>query len=64
MVKTKNYTYKLNNLFATNFEYNRYLKHAPFLDALIPLDFLEELKKDNKKMVFTIAPGKVIGSVK
>lgn len=64
MVKTKNYTYKLNKLFATSFEYDIYLKHAPFLGTLIPLDFLEELKKDDKKMVFTIAPGKVIETVK
>ena len=64
MVKTKNYTYKLNKLFATNFEYNLYLEHPTFLGNLIPQDFLEALKKDNKKMVFTIAPKKVIRIIK
>lgn len=64
MVKTKNYTYKLNKLFATNFEYNLYLEHPTFLGNLIPQDFLEALKKDNKKMVFTIAPKKVIRTIK
>lgn len=64
MVKTKNYTYKLNKLFATNFEYNLYLEHPTFLGNLIPQDFLDALKKDNKKMVFTIAPKKVIRIIK
>lgn len=63
MVKTKNYTYKLNELYATIMDYNIYLQHG-FFFGNIPPDFMEELKKDKKKIIFTIAPRKVIKTVK
>ncbi|MBO4435704.1 MAG: hypothetical protein J5791_02335 [Fibrobacter sp.] len=63
MVKTKNYTYKLNRLTATNSDYNIYLQRGLFLGN-VPPDFMEELKKDDKKIIFTIAPRKVIKTVK
>lgn len=63
MVKTKNYTYKLNELYATIIDYNIYLQHG-FFFGNIPPDFMEELKKDKKKIIFTIAPRKVIKTVK
>ncbi|WP_141398319.1 hypothetical protein [Fibrobacter sp. UWT3] len=63
MVKTKNYTYKLNRLTATNSDYNIYLRHGFFFGDISP-DFMEELKKDDKKIIFTIAPRKAIRTVK
>lgn len=63
MVKTKNYTYKLNELYATMTNYNIYLRHG-FFFGNIPPDFMEELKKDDKKIIFTIAPRKAIRTVK
>jgi len=63
MVKTKNYTYKLNRLTATNSDYNIYLQRGLFLGN-VPPDILAELKKDDKKIIFTIAPRKAIRTVK
>jgi hypothetical protein len=63
MVKTKNYTYKLNRLTATNSDYNIYLQRGLFLGNVSP-DILAELKKDKKKIIFTIAPRKAIRTVK
>ena len=44
-------------------DYNIYLQHG-FFFGNIPPDFMEELKKDKKKIIFTIAPRKVIKTVK
>lgn len=63
MVKTKKGTYKLNELYATIIDYNIYLQHG-FFFGNIPPDFMEELKKDKKKIIFTIAPRKAIRTVK
>ena len=63
MVKTKKGTYKLNELYATIIDYNIYLQHG-FFFGNIPPDFMEELKKDKEKIIFTIAPRKAIRTVK